>query len=70
MEIRSAHQLAVGDVIIAPDGSRHTITEIQHPELERVWLTIVTDTGVSINKSRNDANLDDYNVVPRVKSST
>lgn len=70
MEVRTAHQLTPGDVIVAPDGVRHTVAEILHPELERVWLTIVTDTGLVINKSRNDAKLDDYNVIPWTPPST
>lgn len=32
---RQANQLAVGDVIVAPDGSHHTVTALDHLGLVR-----------------------------------
>lgn len=61
---RTAIQLSVGDVIVAPDGTQHTVTDIQRHELEGAWLTIITDTGMKLDKSRNQAKLDTYNVIP------
>ncbi len=62
MTTKSAIQLSKGDVIVAPDGSKHTVTEIQHHGLAGVLLTIVTDTGLSIDKTEFDAKADVYEI--------
>ena len=58
-----AHWLETGDVIVAPDRSLHTVTEIQHHGLHAVWMTISTDTGLKLQKSLDQAHLDSYDVV-------
>ena len=62
---RQANQLQAGDVIVAPDGSHHTVTEIEHHGLAAAWLTIVTDTGLRLDKSQDYAKLDTYDCLPR-----
>ncbi|AOS94741.1 MULTISPECIES: hypothetical protein [Mycobacterium avium complex (MAC)] len=61
--VRQANQLAVGDVIIAPDQSRHTVTKIDIHGLAGAWLTVHTDTGLHIDKTQDDAKLDTYDVL-------
>lgn len=58
-----AHWLQTGDVIVAPDQSLHTVTEIQHHGLHAVWLTIITDTNLKLQKSLDQAKLDSYDVL-------
>ncbi len=60
--IRQANQLAAGDVIIAPDRSRHVVTDITVHGLVGAWLTITTDTGLTIDKTQDGAKLDTYTV--------
>ncbi|ULD39024.1 hypothetical protein [Rhodococcus qingshengii] len=67
---RTAIQLSVGDVIVADDGKRHAVTDIQKHGLEGAWLTIVTDTGIKLDKSRVAAKLDTYDVEPAGTTST
>nr|WP_155921781.1 hypothetical protein [Mycolicibacterium sp. CBMA 213] len=61
--VRQANQLAAGDVIIAPDQSRHVVTDITVHGLAGAWLTITTDTGLRIDKSQDGAKLDTYTVL-------
>ena len=63
MITRQANQLTAGDIIVAPDGSRHTVTRIDHHGLAAAWLTIHTDTGLVLDKSQDAARLDTYDVV-------
>ena len=60
---KQANQLRVGDIIVAPDTSRHTVTRIDHHGLAGAWLTIHTDTGLALNKTPDAARLDSYDVV-------
>ncbi|GAA3147421.1 MULTISPECIES: hypothetical protein [Rhodococcus erythropolis group] len=66
---RSAIQLSEGDVIVAEDGQRHTVTKIQNHGLEGAWLTIITDTGIKLDKSHVAAKLDVYDVEPAGEAS-
>ena len=61
--VRQANQLTVGDVIVAPDNTRHTVIHIDVHGLAAAWLTIHTDTGLAIDKSQVDAKLDTYDVL-------
>ncbi|WP_301851024.1 hypothetical protein [Rhodococcus pyridinivorans] len=63
MVLRTAMELTINDVIIAPDGSRHTVKEIDRPETERAWLTIHTDTKLAISKDKATAGSDTYYVI-------
>ncbi|WP_236737423.1 hypothetical protein [Mycolicibacterium llatzerense] len=49
-------------MIIAPDQSRHTVTDVTVHGLAGAWLTITTDTGLQIDKSQAAAKLDTYTV--------
>lgn len=60
---KMAHWLQVGDVIVAPDRSQHTVTEIQHHGLAALHMSIRTDTGLLLNKSVDEAKLDWYDVL-------
>ncbi|GAB4972197.1 MULTISPECIES: hypothetical protein [Mycobacterium] len=61
--VRQANQLSVGDVIVAPDRTLHTVTHIDIHGLGAAWLTIHTDTGLSLDKTQEDAKLDTYDVL-------
>ncbi|OBK36968.1 hypothetical protein A5658_04725 [Mycobacterium sp. 1245111.1] len=61
--VRQANQLSEGDVIIAPDQTRHVVTRIVIHGLSAAWLTISTDTGLSIDKTQVAAKLDTYDVL-------
>ena len=63
--VRQANQISVGDVIIAPDQSRHTVTRIDIHGLAGAWLTLHTDTGLRIDKTQDDAKLDTYDVLTK-----
>ncbi|MBM4570176.1 hypothetical protein GS896_25475 [Rhodococcus hoagii] len=60
---RTANQLDVGDVIVAPDGAHHTVSSVDRHGLEGAWLTIRTATGLAIDKSRTAASIDTYDVL-------
>ena len=63
MICRQANQLRPGDVILAPDSSRHTVTAIEWHGLAGAWLTIVTDSGLRLNKTQDESKLDTYDVL-------
>lgn len=60
---RQANQLAKGDVIVDPSGGRHEVTTVSVHGLSAAWLTFTTDTGLSIDKTQVEAQLDVYDVV-------
>jgi hypothetical protein len=61
--VRQANQLSEGDIIVAPDHTRHVVTGIVIHGLSAAWLTITTDTGLSIDKTEAAAKLDTYDVL-------
>lgn len=55
---KAALLLRVGDVITAPDGSRHTVTS--HHQVDGISVTFTTDTGHRFHKSWYEALADTY----------
>ena len=65
MITKRANQLHLGDTIVAPDGSRHTVTAIDWHGLAGAWLSIHTDTGLRLDKDQNTASLHTYDVAQK-----
>jgi hypothetical protein len=61
--VKQANQLDRNDVIIAADSSRHVVADVTVHGLAAAWLTIKTDTGLSIDKTQDAAKLDTYDVL-------
>lgn len=46
---RSAIQLQVGHVIVAPDGGHHTVTTVDHYDVGLGITVFTTDTGLELS---------------------
>jgi hypothetical protein len=59
--VKSALLLREGDVIVAPDGSRHTV--VDRCQLDFNCVSVWTDTGAHLLKSWFEAKADTYDVL-------